>query len=36
LLQPTTQQGAGVPCNLEEGGKTKGKKKTSVGWLSET
>ncbi len=33
LLQPTTQQGASVPCNLKEGGKTK-RKKTSVGWLS--
>lgn len=33
LLQPTTQQGAGVPCNLEQGG---GGKKTSVGRLSET
>jgi hypothetical protein len=36
LLQPTTQQGADVPCNLEEGGKNKIKIKTSVGRLSET
>jgi hypothetical protein len=31
LLQPTTQQGASVPCNLQEGGKTK-KQKENQCW----